>query len=323
MRFHYAAVLFCCFFSSLESTIGPGSRKSSSKSNEKSSSSTTAPTPQPLPVFNKPLSGSPPKSLDPVETNVFKRQLIEENLSAKSILQHHQSYCSTCVEKREFSQATLVYVTPWNSRGYDLAKRFAKKLDYISPVWLKIKRIAVEQYQVDGVQDIDEKWMEAVKQENPQVRFVPRVIFENWPVDHIHALFKSENEKQQLAATLKQFLIDNERLFDGYVVEFLMQFRGAPKAMSSHILSDIAEQIHSIETNRTRKEIILAVPPYDELFDKKDFDVLADILDGFSVMTYDFPNQEPGPVAPLRNEIRRRVNTEFVTFCFLFQPGSK
>ncbi|CAF4448445.1 unnamed protein product, partial [Rotaria magnacalcarata] len=71
------------------------------------------------------------------------------------------------------------------------------------------------------------------------------------------------------------------------------------KPTLSHIINDIAERVHQIENNGKKKQIILAVPPYDELFNTNDFEMLYEHLDGFSVMSYDFPNREPGPVAPL------------------------
>src|SRR5262249_33261915 len=221
---------------------------------------------------------SPPRN-----TNVLQRNLIQENIDRQTILENHQSYCSTCVETREFTHPTLVYITPWNSHGYDIAKIFAKKFDYISPVWLNIKRNGLEKYVIGGTHDIDKKWIEVLKEKNSNIKIVPRVIFDEWSADDIHALFQSENEKQQVALTLANFLNEYKELFDGYVIELLMQFRGASKAILNHIISDIAEQIHKIE----KKEIILAVPPYDELFDKNDFEMLYEHLDGFSIMTYD------------------------------------
>jgi chitinase domain-containing protein 1 len=291
---HYLfLIVFFCLLFSTESTIGPGGRKTTARPTEKVVSTS------PPPIQSKQSSSTPQKTLPPANTNVLQRNLLEENTSPQSILENHQSYCLTCAETREFSHPTLVYITPWNSHGYDLAKIFAKKLDYVSPVWLSVKRTGFEKYAIEGSHDIDKKWIETLKEKNSDIRIVPRVIFEKWSVDDIHALFQSENEKQQLAQTFADFLNEHNELFDGYVIELLMQFRGASKPTLNHIISDIAEHVHQIESNRTKKEIILAVPPYDELFDKNDFEMLYEHLDGFSIMTYDFPNQEPGPVAPL------------------------
>ncbi|UJR23061.1 hypothetical protein I4U23_026086 [Adineta vaga] len=292
MTRYLSFVIFCCLLCSIETTIGPGSRKTSTRSPEKVVS-TPSPTVQASP------SPATIQASPPVKSNVLQRNLVTENTNPQSILENHESYCSTCAETREFTHPTLVYVTPWNSHGYDVAKIFTKKFDYISPVWLSIKRTSAEKYVIEGTHDIDKKWVELLKGNNPKVRIVPRVIFEKWSADDIHALFESEDEKQQLAGTFAKFLTEHNDLFDGYVLELLMQFRGASKATINHIISHIAEHVHEINVNDTKKEIILAIPPYDELFDKNDFEMLYEHLDGFSIMTYDFPNREPGPVAPL------------------------
>lgn len=285
-------VVFLAFIGSIEPTIGPGSRKSTTRTTEKPA--TTTP-----PYVQSEPAPSTIRAAPPAKTNVLQRNLVQENIDRQTILENHQSYCSSCAETREFTHPTLVYITPWNSHGYDLVKLFTKKFDYISPVWLNIKRTGLEQYTVGGAHDIDKKWVETLKENNPKVKIVPRVIFDQWSTDDIHALFQSETEKEQVAQTLASFLKEYTDLFDGYVLELLMQFRGAAKGTVNHVINDIAEQVHQIENNGKKKEVILAVPPYDELFDKNDFQMLYDHLDGFSVMTYDFPNREPGPVAPL------------------------
>ena len=285
-------IVFFALIGSIQPTIGPGSRKPAKSTTEKPVTTT------PSSVQSVP-SPSTVRAVPPAKTTVLQRDLVQENIDRQTILENHQSYCSTCVETREFTHPTLVYITPWNSHGYDLAKIFAKKFDYISPVWLNIKRTGLEKYAVGGTHDIDKQWLETVKEKNPNVKIVPRIIFDQWSTDDIHALFQSENEKEQVAQTLANFLKEYKDLFDGYVLELLMQFRGAAKGTVNHVISDIAEQVHLIENNGQKKEVILAVPPYDELFDKNDFQMLYEHLDGFSIMTYDFPNREPGPVSPL------------------------
>ncbi|CAF1170461.1 unnamed protein product [Adineta ricciae] len=287
-----SVVIFVCLLCSIETTIGPGTRKTVARSTEKVSS-----TPVPPAQLKDPSADI--RASAPMKSNVLQRQLVTENLNPQLILENHESYCSTCTETREFTHPTLVYITPWNAHGYDIAKTFTKKFDYISPVWLSIKRKSAEKYVMEGTHDIDKKWIQTLKENNPKIRIVPRVIFDKWSADDTHALFQSEEEKQQLAGTFATFLTEHKDLFDGYVLELLMQFRGASKATLNHIISDIAEHVHQLNSNETKKEVILAVPPYDELFDKNDFDLLYEYLDGFSVMTYDFPNREPGPVAPL------------------------
>ncbi|KAI3936770.1 hypothetical protein MKX01_031589, partial [Papaver californicum] len=41
--------------------------------------------------------------------------------------------------RRRYSYPTLGYITPWNGKGYDLAKRFNSKFTHLSPVWYDLK----------------------------------------------------------------------------------------------------------------------------------------------------------------------------------------
>ena len=57
----------------------------------------------------------------------------------------------------------MMAVTPWNAHGYDLAKWFRGKYDFVAPVWLQIHRTGKQQYEVRGLHDVDRAWMEAVR----------------------------------------------------------------------------------------------------------------------------------------------------------------
>jgi len=48
-----------------------------------------------------------------------------------------------------------IYSLQWNSRGYEVAKLFAHKFSYVSPVWLQIQRRSDASYSVNGAHDID------------------------------------------------------------------------------------------------------------------------------------------------------------------------
>lgn len=277
----------------IDTTLGPGSRKSPSRTTEKIVSP-----PSESFQFEPKI---PEESLPPSDINVIQRDLLQEDITAQFILENYNSYCTTCVNAREFPNPTLIYITPWNNRGYDLVKIFPQKFDYISPVWFSLKRIGLEKYHIEGTHDIDVKWIETLRENRADVRIVPRVAFEKWSADDIQALFQSETEILQLGLTMKKLLIKYNHLFDGYMVEVLALFQGSSKANIHHVLIDLAGQIHDIETNTTqkKKEIFLAVPPLEEYFDRTDFEVLSEHLNGFHVMAYDFPTKQPGPVAPL------------------------
>lgn len=303
MEYFLLVLIGLCLIYPIDTTLGPGNRKFASRNTEK----IVSPPSESFRLEPK----IPEESLPPSDINIIQRDLLQEDVTAQSILENYNSYCSACATTREFPNPTLIYITPWNNRGYDLVKIFPQKFDYISPVWFSLKRIGLEKYHIEGTHDIDVKWIETLKENRADVRIVPRIIFEKWSADDIHALFESENEKLQLGLTMKKLLIKYSHLFDGYVMEILALFQGSSKANIHHVLIDIAGHVHDIDTNSTqKKEIFLAVPPLEEYFDRTDFEVLSEHLNGFHVMTYDFPTKQPGPVAPLgKNSI---INPETI-----------
>lgn len=296
----------------IESTIGPNSRKTVSRSSEKVTPTRSSSSAVELILDSSPV---PQESNPPTDSDIIQRNLLQESINGKTILENYQAYCTTCTEIRQFNNPTLIYITPWNNRGYDLVKIFFKKFDYISPVWFHIKRIDRKKYYIEGKHDIDSKWIETLKEKRSDIRIVPRVSFEKWSVDDINELIRSEDEKQELAIALKEFLLEYNDLFDGYVLELLAQFANLPKGTVDHVLIDIAEKIHQIDTNSThKKEILLSVPPLGEYFDKYDFRTLSEHIDAFIVMTYDFPTRDPGPVSPIG-----KFNRNLISYLILFK----
>ena len=65
------------------------------------------------------------------------------------------------------SSKVLGFVTPWNSAGYDVAKRSNHNIKYISPVWLQLRPAQGRNaFEITGLQDVDLKWMKEVKKNN-------------------------------------------------------------------------------------------------------------------------------------------------------------
>ena len=279
----------------IEATIGPSHRNSASRP------AATVPSSSPFQVVTPAATGLSHDPPSVVDTDVVQRRLLEENPSAQSILDNHQSYCVPCRDRREFTQPSLVYITPWNNHGYDMLKIFTKKFDYVAPVWFSVRRTSFENYVIEGTQDIDSNWVELLKGNHRDLRVVPRVVFEKWPGADVHALLESEDEIEKLVSTMANFLVEYSSIFDGYVLDLLLQFRSVPKASIHHLLQHISERVHQIEhsDNTTRKEILLVVSPNEDLFDENDFAALQNHIDGFSIMTFDSPTQEPGPVSPI------------------------
>eukprot|EP00073_Rattus_norvegicus_P020303 XP_006230610.1 PREDICTED: chitinase domain-containing protein 1 isoform X1 [Rattus norvegicus] len=231
---------------------------------------------------------------------VQDRGLVVTDIKAEDVVLEHRSYCSARARERNFAGEVLGYVTPWNSHGYDVAKVFGSKFTQISPVWLQLKRRGREMFEITGLHDVDQGWMRAVKKHAKGVRIVPRLLFEDWTYDDFRSVLDSEDEIEELSKTVVQ--VAKNQHFDGFVVEVWSQLLSQKHVGLIHMLTHLAEALH-----QARLLVILVIPPAvtpgtDQLgmFTHKEFEQLAPILDGFSLMTYDYStSQQPGPNAPL------------------------
>lgn len=118
----------------------------------------------------------------------------------------------------------------WNGHGYEIAKIFAHKFTHICPVWLQIKLNDDEETTrlegticnnirtvslgvgvslcLVGLQDIDYKWIKALREANPNIKIVPRVIFDGWPQNHLVVLLR----EPKLPATIGRQLAETAKV---------------------------------------------------------------------------------------------------------------
>jgi chitinase domain-containing protein 1 len=283
------------------STLGPNDRKNNKKSKSNKEESTKE--------KEQELNYNEPLKLADTDKLVSERNLVNRYIeSAREIIINNNRYCESCAEKKQLNLPVLGYVTPWNGKGYDIAKNFANKFDYISPVWLQIKRNGRKKYELTGTHDIDTKWINKVKDNsNKTTLFVPRILFEKLKMEDLHSLFNDEEEIDALAKMLGDKC--DQYNFDGYIFEIYVQLGGHSKMDINHIIIDLTSYLH-----KKNKLLILVIPPpfaidtklkkHDEniLFDKQDFDSLKKIVDGFSLMTYDYASHNTiiGPNAPYK-----------------------
>nr|KAF6464527.1 chitinase domain containing 1 [Rousettus aegyptiacus] len=287
----------------------------------------------------KAASKTLPEKTQPSEKPVQDRGLVVTDPRAEDVVLEHRSYCSAKARERHFAGDVLGYVTPWNSRGYDIAKLFGGKFTQISPVWLQLKRRGREMFEVTGLHDVDQGWMRMVRKQGRGLRIVPRLLFEDWTREDFRRVWDSEDEIEELSKAVVQvakhtqgspglsasgFRGDprttpqrgarvpaapsspgrpsQDQHFDGFVVEVWSQLLSQKHMGLVHMLTHMAEALH-----QARLLAILVIPPAvtpgtEQLgvFTHKEFEQLAPVLDGFSLMTYDYPSaQQPGPNAPL------------------------
>ncbi|KAM0912691.1 hypothetical protein ACQ4PT_012656 [Festuca glaucescens] len=259
--------------------------------------------------FTGRLSRSPPQPQAPRTTpiSVYERGLVKREVSADEILAEHDRV-SENRSLRNFPNPVLAYVTPWNSKGYDMAKLFSTKLTHVSPVWYDLKSDG-NKLVLEGQHNYDAGWVSELQSNASLV--VPRVVLEAFP--GVVLLKKKPRDK-----TIDLIVGEcRDKGYDGIVLESWSRWAAYgvlddPKLrkLALQFVKQLGEALHSISSKlstRNHLELIYVIPaPRTEGLNNQDFGPedllqLADSVDGFSLMTYDFSGpQNPGPSAPLK-----------------------
>uniref|UniRef100_A0A8D3E0Z3 Chitinase domain-containing protein 1 n=1 Tax=Scophthalmus maximus TaxID=52904 RepID=A0A8D3E0Z3_SCOMX len=224
------------------------------------------------------LSHPPPLSLvsvvssltaqtSPPGLSVLDRGLVVSDPQWKDIVKEEKRHCAPI--KRTFQGPVLGYVTPWNSHGYEVAKMFGSRLTSLSPVWLQVRRRGHETFDVTGLHDHDSGWVKAVRKSNKKVRMVPRLLFDGWSYQDYMSVLGSEDEIEELGSELVD--VAKTEGFDGFTLELWSQLGGNKRNTGQ-----------------------------PGMFGREEFEQLAPVVDGFSLMTYDYSSgARPGPSSPL------------------------
>ncbi|XP_045621654.1 chitinase domain-containing protein 1 [Procambarus clarkii] len=235
-----------------------------------------------------------------VNKTVLDRGLVTDHPKWKDIVENHGSYHHD-TGFRAVHHMTLAYVTPWNNHGYDIAKFLGGKFTHISPVWLQIKHSGGEVI-ITGDHDIDQGWMKEVRKAGKRVnvKIVPRILFDGWQLHDFREFFDSENQRYKLAIDIINMIKMHH--LDGIVLEIWSQIPNLE--LLEHLPSFVTELANKIRN--AGFTFILVIPPavYQRnspgSFLEEHFRSLVDVVDAFSLMTYDYSNfQNPGPNSPL------------------------
>ncbi|KAI3660907.1 hypothetical protein MP638_006664 [Amoeboaphelidium occidentale] len=224
----------------------------------------------------------------------FTADLVDYTETTASILKLHKNV--TVTERSFTTGETLAFVTPWNGDGYDIAKEFSKKFTMLSPVWFQLLRKGSKKYTIEGDQDVDLKWIEAVRKLNPTVKIVPRFRFHKWTEKDYVAIFDGDDvpkEAEIVAELLKKYC--KKYKFDGVVLEielphYLQRFVTVlGHALQSEELTSVlvVPSSHNLKRSQTK-----------QMFDAQALEVLGSFIDYFCLMTYDHA-QDVGPNAPI------------------------
>lgn len=75
----------------------------------------------------------------PSEKTLQERGLITTSPKIKDVIREQAAYTLSETTVKHTNGTVLVYVTPWNRKGYEVASLFAPKFTHVCPVWLQLK----------------------------------------------------------------------------------------------------------------------------------------------------------------------------------------
>lgn len=241
------------------------------------------------------------------ELSVYEKGLVKSDITHQQVLAEAEKPWMNTTH-RHFNSMVLAYVTPWNSKGYDMAIKFRAKLTHVSPVWYQLKRIGTE-LQLFGKHDADQQWMAQVRKHGLPL-ILPRVVLEGSPIE---LLTKKREKKQAIDLIVSEC---KNMGYDGVVLEAWSQWVAYgilkdPKLrqMALQFVQELGSKLHAtkaVEGLDRNLQLVFVIPPPNsiennpDMFTSTDMERLSNKVDGFSLMTYDFSNAyHPGPNAPI------------------------
>ncbi|KAK2650093.1 hypothetical protein Ddye_017582 [Dipteronia dyeriana] len=234
-----------------------------------------------------------------IKTDVTYQEILTENTKVSENSSH-----------RHYTYPILAYITPWNLKGYEMAKRFNNKFTHLSPVWYDLKSQG-NSLVLEGRHNADRGWISALRKSG-EALVLPRVVLEAFPKELLRKK-KLRDKAIDLILTECQ-----EMEYDGIVLESWSRWAAYGvlhdpdmRIMALEFIKQLGHALHSVPSVRNSKQqhlqlVYVIGPPHSEKLQAHDFgphdlQSLSAAVDGFSLMTYDFSGpHKPGPNAPLQ-----------------------
>ncbi|XP_058777617.1 uncharacterized protein LOC131651909 [Vicia villosa] len=238
---------------------------------------------------------------------VHQRGLVTTDTNYQDILTENTKV-SENTSIRHYTYPVLGYITPWNSLGYEMAKKFNSKFTHLSPVWYDLKS-QQSSLVLEGRHNADRGWISELRKSG-EALILPRVVLEASPQDLLRKK-KLRNKAIDLIVTECK-----EMGYDGVVLESWSRWAAygilhdpIMRNLALQFVKQLGDALHSISSEKVggqKLQLVYVIgPPSSQNlqahdFGPKDLETLSEVVDGFSLMTYDFSNpHKPGPNAPL------------------------
>ncbi|KAF3550741.1 hypothetical protein DY000_02003409 [Brassica cretica] len=237
------------------------------------------------------------------EPSIRQKGIIKTDIQFQEILTEH-SKASENSSARHYDYPVLAYITPWNSKGYDMAKIYNSKFTHLSPVWYDLKSQG-NGLVLEGRHNADKGWIQEVRARG-NAMILPRVVLEAVPEELL-------SKKKLRGKAIKLIVTEcKEMEYDGIVLESWSRWAAYGvlhdpdmRKMVFCALQFVKQLGDALHEQHMQFMYVIGPPRSDTLqmydFGPEDLKFLKDSVDGFSLMTYDFSNsQNPGPNAPLK-----------------------
>ncbi|KAJ0250059.1 Glyco_18 domain-containing protein [Hirschfeldia incana] len=235
------------------------------------------------------------------EPSIREKGIIKTEIHFQEILTEHSKVTTENSSARHYDYPVLAYITPWNSKGYDMAKIYNSKFTHLSPVWYDLKSQG-NGLVLEGRHNADKGWIQELRSRG-NAMILPRVVLEAVPDEML-------GKKKLRAKAIKLIVTEcKEMEYDGIVLESWSRWAAygvlhGPD-MRKQALQFVKQLGDALHEQHMQFMYVIGPPRSEKLqmydFGPDDLKLLKDSVDGFSLMTYDFSNaQNPGPNAPLK-----------------------
>lgn len=249
-----------------------------------------------------------PRTNRALSSYVHQQGLVKADVNYQEILTEN-SKVSKNMSQRHYTYPVLAYITPWNNKGYDLAKSFNSKFTHLSPIWYDLRSQGTNLV-LEGRHNADIGWITELRMKG-DAWVIPRVVLEAIPKELLR-------KKKQRDKAIEMIITECKEMdYDGIVLESWSRWAAygilhdpVMRNMALQFIKQLGQALHSVSSEKNGKQglqlIYVIGPPHSEKLQEHDFgpadlQSLSDYVDGFSLMTYDFSGpHNPGPNAPLK-----------------------
>jgi len=237
------------------------------------------------------------------DTCLHNKNLVIQNTTTSDIINNHETICDEDI--KHFPNIVIGHITPYYNRGKELAVKYAKKFDVISPVWFIIEK-SNDSYIIKGKEHYDKKFIEEIREANSQVKIIPRYLFDRSTILYFHQ--QSVMYHGEFIETMSKHI--EEYNFDGIELEvsgYILSVRSREYFVD--LINLLGRSLHY-----SNKTLIITIYVHrsltQPLFDLELFEELGNNVDYYNLLTNNYyTNHSHSPIQWLKSVIKNMKET--------------